>query len=340
MTYLSKKILISSIAGILLIIGVIASALGYTYYRAVTGKGEVSVPQFSLNPSSEIKLGDVIKLRTVVKCPWGRYPDKAELKVPEGVQVVTEPEIKRVGTSWGKSTWEILAELQPFRVGEIKKSDCSVVIISEKDGKTVSSSIKGEVPGFKVLAVDTKNDRALDVASEARERYMIEKSNLMFLLVVLILLIGLAGTVAAIIIWVNKRKRMLAEVSLNPWQLALSLLEELRQQMKSQKIKGQVCVSRLSDIVRNYLEQRFDIHAPTQTTQEFLIDLDKSFSPLETDHKQFLRDFMTAADMVKFAKLPADDGLLENALNKAEQLVESTAPDENSKEFKTGAGND
>jgi hypothetical protein len=33
--------------------------------------------------------------------------------------------------------------------------------------------------------------------------------------------------------------------------------------------------------------------------------------------------------MVKFAKLPADQTLLENAMNKAEQLVQSTTPDEN-----------
>ena len=116
---------------------------------------------------------------------------------------------------------------------------------------------------------------------------------------------------------------------LPPWVLALSLLHELRSALTNHKVKGQICISRLTDIVRDYLEQRFNIHAPSQTTHEFLKDLDKSDSPLELEHKQFLRDFLTAADMVKFAKLPADQTLLENAMNKAEQLVQSTTPDEN-----------
>jgi hypothetical protein len=111
--------------------------------------------------------------------------------------------------------------------------------------------------------------------------------------------------------------------------VALSLLHELKDALKNNKVKGQICISRLTDIVRDYLEHRFNIHAPSQTTHEFLTDLDKSDSPLELEHKQFLRDFMTAADMVKFAKLPADQALLENAMNKAEQLVQSTTPDDN-----------
>jgi hypothetical protein len=38
---------------------------------------------------------------------------------------------------------------------------------------------------------------------------------------------------------------------------------------------------------------------------------------------------MTSADLVKFANLPADTGLLENAMNKARELVTETKPAEN-----------
>ncbi len=329
MTSLSKKLLISGIAAVVVIVVLIAGGLGYTYYRAVTGKGEITVPEFTITPSSDIKLGDLITVESVVKCPWGHYPDKAELvKIPEGIQVVTEPVIRKTDTQWGKSVWKITAGLQPFRNGEIKKSECSVEILSKKEGKTTSKTIKGEIPGFRVLAVDTGKDRSLAIAPEARDRSLVERSTWMLVLVILITFIALAGTVAFLIIWLVKRKKLLESIVLPPWALALSLLKELREEMKGHKIKGQICISRLTDIVRNYLEKRFNIHAPSQTTHEFLMDLDKGPSPLETEHKQFLREFLTAADMVKFAKLPADEGLLENAMDKAEKLVESTTPTE------------
>jgi hypothetical protein len=272
-----------------------------------------------------------------VKCPWGRYPDKAELKVSDGLQVVDEPNIKKTDTVWGKSVWEITANIQPYRIGAVKKSECTVEILREKDGKTTFKSVKGYIPGFEVLAVDTGSDKNLDIASTVKHVSLAENNPW---ILALIAVLALAGTIIFLIIWLRKRKEILESIVLPPWTLALSLLEELRKELKEHKVKGQICISRLSDIVRNYLEQRFDIQAPTQTTQEFLFDLDKGSSPLETEHKQFLRDFLTAADMVKFAKLPADEGLLENALAKAEQLVESTTPDKKGDKRNKGTHND
>ena len=326
MRFLSKKVLISVAAALLVIILGISAALGYTYYRAITGQSEVVIPEFTLSPASKIKLGDDITVKTLVKCPWGHHPEKALLTVPEGLQVVSEPTIKQIDTQWGKSVWEISAEVQPFRTGKIKKSQCSVDIISEKEGRTVTKTLKGEIPGFSVFAVDTGKNHKLDVATTAKERSIAENNPW---ILIAIIVLSLIGTVVFLILWLKKRDQIIESMVLPPWAAALSQLHELRTAMKQQKIKGQVCITRLTDIVRDYLEQRFNIHAPSQTTHEFLMDLDKSSSPLELEHKMFLRDFLTAADMVKFAKLPAGQALLDNALDKAEQLVESTTPDEN-----------
>jgi hypothetical protein len=124
-------------------------------------------------------------------------------------------------------------------------------------------------------------------------------------------------------------------ITLPPWTLALSLLEELRDEMRRGRMRGEICVSKLTDIVRNYIEQRFKIHAPSQTTHEFLADLEVGGGELENEHRKFLRDFMTAADLVKFANLPADKALLEDAIDKAEALVESTKVDDD-----TNSGDD
>ena len=325
MKWSRKKIVVSGVSTLLAILLIVGAALGYTYYLAVTGQSKVAVPEFTLNPNSKIKLGDEVTVKTLVKCPWGHHPEKAVITLPEGVQIVNEPTINQVDTKWGKSVWEISAEIQPYRTGKMKKSECSVDIIAKKDGKTTSKTLKGEIPAFKVLAVDTGKNYQLDVASTVKEVSLAENNPW---ILILIAFLALIGTAIFLVMWLNKRKEIMDSLVLPPWTMALSLLHKLREELKEHKIKGQVCITRLSDIVRDYLEQRFNINAPSQTTHEFLVDLDKGDSPLQLDHKQFLRDFLTAADMVKFAKLPANKALLDTALDKAEQLIESTTPEE------------
>ena len=326
MKWSRKKIVISSLSATLAVLLLIGAAIGYTYYLAVTGQSKITIPEFTLKPNSKIKLGDEITVTTLVKCPWGHHPEKAVITLPDGVQIIQEPTISQVDTKWGKSVWEINAEIQPYRTGKMKKSECSVDIIAKKDGKTTSKTLKGEIPTFEVLAVDTGKNHQLDVASTVKETSLAENNPW---ILILIAFLALIGTAIFLVIWLNKRKEIMNSLVLPPWLMALSLLHKLREELKEHKIKGQVCITRLSDIVRNYLEQRFNINAPSQTTHEFLLDLDKGDSPLQLEHKQFLRDFLTAADMVKFAKLPANKALLDTALNKAEQLIKSTTPEEN-----------
>lgn len=56
----------------------------------------------------------------------------------------------------------------------------------------------------------------------------------------------------------------------------------------------------ISDALRAYLEQRFALRAPEQTTEEFLSDLAKD-QTLSGQHKSQLTDFMNQCDLVKFA---------------------------------------
>ena len=63
----------------------------------------------------------------------------------------------------------------------------------------------------------------------------------------------------------------------------------------------------LTDIVRRYLEQRFDLHAPELTTEEFL-DIAASSPDLTGEHRGFLQTFLRNADQVKFARhVPAEN---------------------------------
>lgn len=79
----------------------------------------------------------------------------------------------------------------------------------------------------------------------------------------------------------------------------------------------------LSAIVRQYLEDRFGLHAPELTTEEFL-DVAAGSPDLNQSHQGFLRDFLGRADQVKFARYLPDAGTIDEVLQSAERFLEQT----------------
>jgi hypothetical protein len=81
----------------------------------------------------------------------------------------------------------------------------------------------------------------------------------------------------------------------------------------------------VSDAVRLYLEERFGLRAPERTTEEFLTDLSRS-TALTEPQKESLEEFLSACDMVKFAKYEPQRPELETLYNSALRLIEETEP--------------
>ena len=57
----------------------------------------------------------------------------------------------------------------------------------------------------------------------------------------------------------------------------------------------------LSLIVRRFIERRFELNAPEQTTDEFLVVASRAKS-LDDNYRSMLEGFLREADMIKFAK--------------------------------------
>lgn len=79
----------------------------------------------------------------------------------------------------------------------------------------------------------------------------------------------------------------------------------------------------LSDLVRHYLEDRFGLHAPELTTEEFL-DVAAQSPDLSAAHQGFLQDFLRRADQVKFARHLPDGDYIEEVLDAAGRFLEQT----------------
>ena len=79
----------------------------------------------------------------------------------------------------------------------------------------------------------------------------------------------------------------------------------------------------LSLILRTYLENRFDLHAPESTTEELTRSMTADVR-LDIKEQQTLRNFMTQADLVKFARADAEQDVMNNAFSTVEEFVEQT----------------
>lgn len=81
----------------------------------------------------------------------------------------------------------------------------------------------------------------------------------------------------------------------------------------------------VSDTIRYYLEERFTFRAPERTTEEFLIELQRT-NLLTPDQKESLGEFLKRCDLVKFARYEPGEPELRDLHDSALRLVEETEP--------------
>jgi hypothetical protein len=82
----------------------------------------------------------------------------------------------------------------------------------------------------------------------------------------------------------------------------------------------------LSGILRRYIENRFQLHAPERTTEEFLDELRRD-ATLAPPHKQLLEVFLTHCDLVKFAEVVPSPEQIQETFDRCKAFIEQTRAD-------------
>jgi len=80
---------------------------------------------------------------------------------------------------------------------------------------------------------------------------------------------------------------------------------------------------KISDILRHYIENRFGLHAPEQTTEEFLSEL-RTGSQLDPKHQTLLSDFLTHCDLVKFAEYQPNQDDIQKTFDSCKNFIMET----------------
>lgn len=137
----------------------------------------------------------------------------------------------------------------------------------------------------------------------------------------------LAATAAALLIrgWLRRRERRPPLPPPPPHEIALAELARLRERGWIEAGAAEPFFIEVSRIVRAYIEARFGLRAPEQTTEEFLRAAAES-AALSPEHRALAAEFLTQCDLVKFARAQPGADAMRGALAAAERLVRETIP--------------
>ena len=105
--------------------------------------------------------------------------------------------------------------------------------------------------------------------------------------------------------------------------IAIKALEALKARNLLERDECKPFYTELSFILRSYLEGRFRLNAPDETTEEIVEEMSRS-PELNGIQRNILQEFMRQADMVKFAKGHPDRTTMEVAFDTTRQFVEET----------------
>lgn len=122
-----------------------------------------------------------------------------------------------------------------------------------------------------------------------------------------------------------------------PWEVALGSLQRLKSRKLWEQGMEKEYFTDLTDILRQYLYERFDINAMEMTTRQIM---DKIRESDLRDKKDYMNQILNVADFVKFAKvrpLPADSiAAYENAVKFVEETIPSEQPEESTEKSEGG----
>lgn len=123
--------------------------------------------------------------------------------------------------------------------------------------------------------------------------------------------------------WKRQREKVVPPAP--PWEIAYARLRALDQEHLPQAGGFERYYVELSAILREYIEARFHVHAPEQTTPEFLAEAARSGLFAENQQRQ-LAHFLRHSDRVKFARLEPTVAEMERSFAEVLRFVDETVP--------------
>ncbi len=263
-------------------------------------------------PDREVPVGGTIRLTMNLRLPLNAPAPVPEITPPRDTVLCGPVKVSRGHYRWNRFDWQIGAVLRTIRPGAASGGKIQLRI---EGARPLSETFA--IPDMVITPVRTAGEK-LALAGELTP--VRHPGRWPWITVA-----GLVLILAWIAFRFLRKKREAIPPPLPPWTRAEQALDELTFEVKNRRLPlGQAFV-RLTDLVRRYVEERYALPVTVQTTGEFMEDLRES-SPLPREDQPFMKEFLTSADLVKFARMPPSESMLMEAVDGARALVRHTRP--------------
>lgn len=188
---------------------------------------------------------------------------------------------------------------------------------------------------FEVLSypIDTNKILIKDIKANAKEPITI-KEIMPIIIAILLVVAVIFASIYFYKLWEKNRGLNIKDIFSKPeivlpaHILALNRFEELRLKRLCQNGRNKEYYSELSDILREYLFNRFNLTAIEMTTDEILSSIN-SFEGIDDNSIVLLDYVLKNSDFVKFAKYIPNNFIDDRCLQNAISFVSNTKPVEN-----------
>lgn len=275
----------------------------------------------------QVRVGDLVKYTISVNAQTNiavAMPDFAENLAPLGSLLIHDwdnlPEEKLPGGRVvRKQTYELetyltgVYEIPPAKVSFIINGHTNTLYSSALCVEVVSIAKEGEMTDIR----DVKGVVELLLKEKNRTK-------------LIIVLGSLAAVALVLLLCLRRNKEKAAPPPVPAHVKAFAALDELSSGDLLGKGLYKEYFSRLSIILRRYIEDRFQLRAPELTTEEFLAILRQS-PEFTYEQREMLRSFLGECDMIKFAKGETSMELAQAATGEVRNFIEQTkdVPSEN-----------
>lgn len=264
-----------------------------------------------------VTIGEEIKYRITVSA------DKnTEIEMPDLKDVLTDFNIKDSGFKTQKlfskkkiHTWYVL---DSYNTGKLKIPKV-IVKYKEKSNKQWEK-IEAKEQLIEVKSLLANNGVVIPLR-DIKPPVNLPSSQRFYLPV--LILVFIAGLIYLGLKFLKKKIETKIEVKRSADEIAFEQLEELKRKNLIAQGKTKEYYSCVSDIIRHYLENRFELHAPEMTTEEFLFYV-RDYAQVIFEHKVLLKEFLLLCDLVKFAKYVPSEQEIDSVYQSARKFIVQT----------------
>jgi len=274
--------------------------------------------------TNEILIGDQVKMELDISYPAGMSMEVADLsgiENTEGVELLKVYPVDTVPSNEGTLLHQTLI-ITSFDSGQYLIPQIPVSFLRGEQRQTVNTNSLLLVVNPYPVSQDTV--QLQPIKGIVAEEKTIEDYLNVIIGIGVVALLGFLGY----FFYQRSQQQEAPEpivIKRPPFEVAMEKIESLRASKLWQQNKIKAYQSELTFILREYLEERFDIKALESTSDEIITDL-KELDEIGEDWRSELNKILQTADLVKFAKAIPPVEVHEAGLNKLEKFVLETKP--------------